>query len=70
MDKILKRKKVYHPHTLILAIYVASIFYSLHYAMTIYLNSTFLEPFLENKLIGYVYMTIAILSRDRSRHSC
>ena len=62
MDKILKRKKVYHPHTLILAIYVASIFYSLHYAMTIYLNSTFLEQFLENKLIGYVYMTIAILS--------
>jgi MFS family permease len=62
MDKIFNRKKVYHPNTLILAVYVASIFYSLHYAITVYLNSTFLEQFLESKLIGYVYITVAILS--------
>jgi MFS family permease len=62
MKSLFIRQKVYHPHTLIGALYIASIFYSLHYALTIYLQAVYLEKFIQKELFGIVYIISSLLS--------
>ncbi len=42
-------------HTLISAIYVATILLSFHYVFVVYINSNFLDGFFGEKLIGFLY---------------
>ncbi len=55
--------KQHLPHKrLVLALFVASIFYSLHYALTLYLGSLFLGQFIDENLVGLVYLVGALIS--------
>lgn len=62
MKYLFRGQKVYHPHTLVGALYIASIFYSLHYALTIYLQAAYLEKFIQKELFGAVYIVSSLLS--------
>jgi MFS family permease len=55
--------KSHLPHkTLVLALYIATIFYSLHYAITLYLGSLFLGQYINQNYVGLVFVVVAVLT--------
>ena len=61
-SNISNMKKHISNNYLVLALYVASIFYSLHYALTLYLASSFIERYTGLEKVGLVYTFASILS--------
>ncbi|MEN9852582.1 MAG: hypothetical protein RI996_525 [Candidatus Parcubacteria bacterium] len=59
--KWLYSKKHLSHKTLVLALYIATIFYSLHYAIALYLGSLFLGQYINENLVGLVFIVIAFL---------
>lgn len=60
--KWLYSKKHLSHKTFVLALYIATIFYSLHYAIALYLGSLFLGQYINESFVGLVFMVIAFLT--------
>jgi MFS family permease len=60
--KWLYSKKHLSHKTLVLALYIATIFFSLHYAITLYLGSLFLGQYINENFVGLVFVLIAFLT--------
>lgn len=61
MKRYLPKRHLPH-QALVFALYVGTIFYSLHYALTLYLGSSFLSQFIDVRLVGLVYIVTAALT--------
>ena len=61
MKRLLRKEHLSHKH-LVLALYIATIFYSLHYALVLYLGSSYLAQFIDNRLVGLVFIVSATLT--------
>ena len=61
MKRFLSKKHLSHK-SLVLALYIGTIFYSLHYALVLYLGSSYLAQFIDIKIIGLVFIVSAALT--------
>ena len=61
MKRLYSKRHLSHK-SLVLSLYVATIFYSLHYALTLYLGSSFLVQFIDITRVGIIYIVSAGLT--------
>jgi hypothetical protein len=61
MKRLYSKRHLSHK-SLVLSLYIATIFYSLHYALTLYLGSSFLVQFVDISLVGLIYIISAGLT--------
>lgn len=60
--KWLYAKKHLSHLNLVIALYIATIFYSLHYAVTLYLGAVYLEQYVSTGLVGLVFIVAALFT--------
>jgi MFS family permease len=58
MKRILKQKHLSHKK-IVTALYIASIFFALHYALVLYLSSSYLSQYFDLSFVGIVYIVAA-----------
>jgi Major Facilitator Superfamily len=61
MKRLYSKRHLSHK-SLVLSLYIATIFYSLHYALTLYLGSSFLVQFIDISRVGLIFIISAALT--------
>ncbi len=61
MKRLYSKRHLSHKD-LVLSLYIATIFYSLHYAIALYLGSSFLSQYIDISLLGLIYIVSAGLT--------